>query len=406
MSEVLRPAVDWELASVITDAAERGWPLEISGSGSKRGVGRPMQTAADVTTRAMRGITLYEPSELVMSARAGTLVAEIETELGRRGQMLAFEPLDLGELLSQQRGQGTIGAVFATNLSGARRITAGAARDHLLGLKAVTGRGEGIKSGGRVMKNVTGYDVTRGLAGSWGTLAVMTEVTFKVLPMAEATATLIITGLPDEIGVEVLCTALGTPYEVSGAVHLQQAITSRLWHAELRTLGTSLTALRLETFAASVGYRSEKLKTLLAPYGEIHVLDAPDSHAFWGEMRQLSVLAGNRAPLWRISTAPRSGPKVVAAIGQYMPVTAMYDWSGGLVWLEVPPSADAGATDVRRVIALHGGHATLIRADAPVRAAIDVFQPLGAAVERLTRRIKATFDPAGILNRGRMYAAY
>ncbi len=406
MSEVLRPAVDWELASVISDAAERGWPLEISGSGSKRGIGRPMQTAADVTTRAMRGVTLYEPSELVMSARAGTLVSEIETELARRGQMLAFEPLDLGALFSQQRGQGTIGAVFATNLSGARRIAAGAARDHLLGLKAVTGRGESIKSGGRVMKNVTGYDVTRGLAGSWGTLAVITEVTFKVLPMPEATATLIIPGLPDEIGVEVLCTALGTPHEVSGAVHLQQAITRRLWHPELKALGTSLTALRLETFAGSIAYRSEKLKTLLAPYGEIHVLDTPGSLAFWDEMRQLSVLSGNRTPLWRISTAPRSGPKVVAAIGQYMPVTAMYDWSGGLVWLEVPPSADAGATDVRRVIALHGGHATLIRADAPVRAAIDVFQPLGTTVERLTRRIKATFDPAGILNRGRMYATF
>jgi glycolate oxidase FAD binding subunit len=404
VSDVLRPAVDWELASVISDAAERGWPLEISGSGSKRGIGRPMQTAAEVTTRAMRGVTLYEPSELVMSARAGTLVAEIEAELAKHGQMLAFEPLDLGALFSGQPGQGTIGAVFATNLSGARRISAGAARDHLLGLKAVTGRGESIKSGGRVMKNVTGYDVGRGLAGSWGTLAVMTEVTFKVLPVPEAIATLILSGLPDEIGVEVLCSALGTPYEVSGAVHLQQGPAGRLWHSALKSLGTSVTALRIETFASSVAYRTEKLKTLLQPYGEIHVLDTPASQAFWDEMRQLSVLTDSTVPLWRISTEPRSGPKVVAAIAQYMPVEAVYDWSGGLVWLLVPASADAGATDVRRVIALHGGHATLIRAEAPVRASIDVFQPLDAAVERLTRRLKASFDPAGILNRGRMYA--
>jgi glycolate oxidase FAD binding subunit len=318
--------------------------------------------------------------------------------------MLAFEPIDLGALLSQQGGQGTIGAVFATNLSGARRISAGAARDHLLGLKAVTGRGEAIKSGGRVMKNVTGYDVARGLSGSWGTLAVMTEVTFKVLPMPEATATLALAGLPDEIGVEVLCTALGTPYEISGAVHLQKAAVGRLWHSGVRSLGQSVTALRLETFAKSIAYRTEKLKALLAPYGEIHVLDTPSSLAFWNEMRQLTVASGSSAPLWRISTAPRLGPKVVAGIARYMPVEAMYDWSGGLVWLEVPASADAGATDIRRVIALHGGHATLIRAEAPVRAAIDVFQPLDAAVERLTRRLKATFDPAGILNRGRMYA--
>jgi glycolate oxidase FAD binding subunit len=174
----------------------------------------------------------------------------------------------------------------------------------------------------------------------------------------------------------------------------------------LKSLGNSVTALRIETFASSVAYRTEKLKALLQPYGEIHVLDTPASRAFWDEMRQLSVLTGSTAPLWRISTVPRSGPKVVAAIAQYMPVEAIYDWSGGLVWLLVPASADAGANDVRRVIALHGGHATLIRAEAPVRAAIDVFQPLDAAVERLTRRLKASFDPAGILNRGRMYATF
>jgi len=406
VSDVLRPAVDWELASVISDAVQRGWPLEISGAGTKRGIGRPMQVAADVTTRAMRGVTLYEPSELVMSARAGTLVSDIEAELARHGQMLAFEPLDVGPLFQGQRGQGTIGGVFASNLSGARRIAAGAARDHLIGLKAVTGRGESIKSGGRVMKNVTGYDVARGLTGSWGTLAVMTEVTFKVLPAPEATATLVLAGLPDEIGVEVLRTALGTPYEVSGAVHLQQAPASRLWQAGLKSLGTSITALRIETFANFLAQRSEKLKALLKPYGEIHELDTASSLVFWDEMRQLAPMTESSAPLWRISTAPRSGPKLVAAIAQYMPVEAVYDWSGGLVWLLVPPSADAGATDVRRVIALHGGHATLIRAEAPVRAAIDVFQPLDAAVERLTRRLKASFDPAGILNRGRMYATF
>jgi glycolate oxidase FAD binding subunit len=186
---------------------------------------------------------------------------------------------------------------------------------------------------------------------------------------------------------------------------LQQAAASRLWHSGLRSLGQSVTALRLENFAESVTYRTEKLKALLAPYGEIHVLDTASSLAFWDEMRQLTVLSGSSAPLWRISTAPRLGPKVVAGIARYMPVEAIYDWSGGLVWLEVPASADAGATDVRRVIALHGGHATLIRAEAPVRAAIDVFQPLEPGVERLTRRLKATFDPEGILNRGKMYAS-
>ena len=294
--------------------------------------------------------------------------------------------------------------MFAANLAGARRIRVGAPRDHLLGVRGVNGRGEIFKSGGRVMKNVTGYDLCRGLAGSWGTLAVMSEVTFKVVPAPEDTATLILLGLPDEIAVEVLCAAMATPYEVSGAVHLQPQMVARLWHEGLRRQGQALTALRIENFAKSVAYRSGKLKDHLKAYGEIHDLDRENSLAFWGELRQLSVLQGSDAPLWRISTAPSAGPKVVSAIAAYMESRAFYDWSGGLVWIEVLSTTDAGAADIRRVIATHGGHATLIRAEPQVRSAVEVFQPLEAGLQKLTRKIKAAFDPAGILNPGRMYA--
>jgi glycolate oxidase FAD binding subunit len=352
----------------------------------------------------MRGIPLYEPTELVMRARVGTPVADIELELARRNQMLAFEPIDLGPLLGLEPRQGTIGGVFATNFSGARRVSAGGARDHILGLSGVTGRGEVFKSGGRVMKNVTGLDVGRALTGSWGTLAVTTDVTFKVLPQPEATATLAITGLPDEIAVEVLCIAMGTPYEVTGAIHLQKPAAMRLWHSGVRGLGSAVTVLRLEGFPASIASRIEKLRRVLKPYGELHVFETESSLAFWSEMRQLTIFYGSSNPLWRISTAPKMGPKVVAGIARYMTVEASYDWSGGLVWLEVPLSADAGATDIRRIIALYGGHATLIRAEPAVRAAVEVFQPLEPGVEKLTARLKQTFDPVGILNPGRMYA--
>lgn len=406
MDTIFRPAADWELANAITDALQRQMPLEIMGSGTKREIGRPVQVGRQVSTRGMVGIGLYEPAEMVMSARAGVLVSEIETQLAKKGQMLAFEPLDLGPLQGREPGQGTIAAVFATNLSGARRIAAGAARDHLIGIKAVTGHGALVSSGGRVMKNVTGYDLARGLTGSWGTLAVTTEVTFKVVPMPEATATLAFFGLPDEIGIEVLCAAMGTPWEVTGAIHLQQEPASRLWHSGMRSPGKSITALRLETFAKSVPARVDKLRGLLKPYGEMHVFETADSIEFWQEMRQLTVLHGSSSPLWRISAAPKLGSTVVAGIARYMQVEAIYDWSGGLIWLEVPPSADAGATDIRRIIALHGGHATLIRADAAVRAAVEVFQPLDPAVERLTRQLKSVFDPAGVLNPGRMYASF
>jgi glycolate oxidase FAD binding subunit len=404
LSEVQRPAADWELQFMVAGCAERNIPIEIVGSGSKRGVGRPIDSAMTVTTSAIRGITLYEPSELVMSARAGTPLSLVEAELAARGQMLAFEPMDLGPATGGPQGVQTIGAVFATNFSGARRIRSGAARDHLLGVKGVNGRAETFQSGGRVMKNVTGYDVARGLAGSWGTLAILTEVTFKVVPWPETAATIVYLGLPDNLAVELMCTAMALPVEVSGAVHLQAGVVSRLAHAGLKTMGKSVTALRLENFAAAVTGRKQRLKEALKVYGKAMELDHRDTLEFWGELRRLSVMPNRQTLLWRISTKPTTAPKLVAAIKRYMPAEAFYDWAGGLVWLEVPATADAGTAEIRRVAAIHGGHATLIRAEPSVRASVEVFQPLSPALERLTRQLKLAFDPAGILNPGRMYA--
>jgi glycolate oxidase FAD binding subunit len=402
----MRPVDEREFSRVVADAAAKTTPIAVVGGGSKDKIGRPINVAANLSTKGMRGVTLYEPTEMVMSARAGTSLEQIEDSLAARNQMLAFEPIELAPLAGGDPGQATIGGVFATNMAGARRIRVGSARDHLLGLRAINGRGEVFKSGGRVMKNVTGYDLCRGLAGSWGTLAVLSEVTFKVVPVPEDTGTLILLGLPDEIAVEVMCAALATPYEVSGAVHLQPSLVARLWHEGLRRQTKSVTALRLENFAKSVAYRRERLTDHLKAYGEIHELDAQNSHALWGELRQLSVLQGSEAPVWRISTSPSAGPKIVAAITAYMECRAFYDWSGGLVWAEVLPTTDAGAADIRRVIATHGGHATLIRADPQVRSAVEVFQPLEAGLDKISRKLKAAFDPAGILNPGRMYANY
>jgi glycolate oxidase FAD binding subunit len=402
----MRPVDEREFSRVLAEASATRTPVALTGGGSKQAIGRPINTSASVSTKALRGITLYEPSEMVMSARAGTPLEQVEDSLASRRQMLAFEPIELASLAGGEPRQATIAGVFAANLSGARRIRAGAARDHLIGVRAVNGRGEIFKSGGRVVKNVTGYDLCRGLAGSWGTLAVMSEVTFKVAPVPEETATLILLGLPDEIAVEVLCAAMATPYDVSGAVHLQPSLVARLWHEGLRRQGQAVTALRIENFANSVAYRRERLRDHLKAYGEIHDLDEQNSQAFWGELRQLSVLQGSDAPVWRISTSPGAGSTVVAAISAYMECHAFFDWSGGLVWAEVLPTTDAGAADIRRVIATHGGHATLIRAEPQVRAAVEVFQPLEAGLEKLSRKLKAAFDPAGILNPGRMYANF
>lgn len=406
MNDLLKPATDWELQGMVKQLAARGLTVELVGNGTKRSIGRPVSASMAMTTIGMRGIAMYEPTELVMSARAGTPLSQIEVELAGRGQMLPFEPIDLGPALGTYAGSQTIGAVFACNLSGARRISAGAARDHLLGIKGVNGRAELFKSGGRVMKNVTGIDVARGMAGSWGTLGAVTEVTFKVLPIPEDTATLVYTGLTDDLAVELMCAAMGSPYEVSGTVHLPANLTARLLHDELRAAGRSLTAIRLENFPRSVAYRKERMRQLLKVYGPPLELDQESSLKFWGELRRLSVMPfGSQTYLWKLSTSPKAAPALVNAIRRHMDdVEVMYDWSGGLVWMETPASADAGAADIRRALATHGGYATLIRADAGVRESVDVFQPLNPVVERLSRGLKTAFDPYGVFNPGRMYA--
>ena len=378
----MRPVDEREFSRVLAEAtatrhAARGRRRRLQAATS---AGR-CRRAANVSTKGLRGITLYEPTEMVMSARAGTPLAQIEDALAARGQMLAFEPIELGRARRRRGRQGTIAGVFATNLSGARRIRAGAARDHLLGVRGVNGRGEIFKSGGRVMKNVTGYDLCRGLPGSWGTLAVMSEVTFKVAAGAGGHRH---ADPARPAGRDRRRGAVRGDGDALRGVG-RRAPAARRWSPGSGTRacarqGQAVTALRIENFAKSVAYRNGRLKEHLKAYGEIHELDRENSLAFWGELRQLSVLQGSDAPLWRISTAPSAGPKVVAAITAYMECRAFYDWSGGLVWVEVLPTTDAGAADIRRVIATHGGHATLIRAEPQVRAAVEVFQPLEAGL--------------------------
>lgn len=404
MSELIQPRDEAELAAAIAEASETSTPLEVIGAGTKRGIGKPLQTAALLSTDKMNGVTLYEPNELFISAQSGTPLVEIQETLAKNNQQLAFEPTDLGPMLGEKPGLGTIGAVFAANQSGSRRIQVGAARDHFIGMRAVNGRGEIFKSGGRVMKNVTGYDLCRGLAGSWGTLAVMSEVTMKVLPTAESTCTLLFKGLTDDVAVDAMCSALGTPFDVSGTVHLHEDFASSMLDTELLRRPSTITAIRLENFKSSLEYRSKRLSESLVAFGESVILDDAASRAFWASMLELKFLQGSDDPVWRISTAPTQGARLVSALERRLDCKAAYDWSGGLIWLQTAPTADAGATEVRRVVAEIGGHATLVRADATVRASIEVFQPLTPAVDALTRKLKHSFDPAGILSPGRMYS--
>ena len=371
----LRQAVEWALNEGVT--------LDVRGGGSKLQLGKPMSCDQILDLSSLSGIVDYAPEELVVTLRAGTPMREVEALLAQRNQMLAFEPPDLGPLLGREPGEGTLVGSIMGNFAGPRRLAAGAARDHLLGFSGVNGRGESFKSGGRVMKNVTGYDLSKLLAGSWGTLAVLDEVSVKVLPAPDQTRTLLLHGLDDEAAVRAMCAAMGSPNEVSGAAHVGDR-----------------TALRVEGVAPSVKARVKGLRELF-PDARMDELGTLESRTFWREVRDvvpLGAAAGDA--VWRISCAPTDGTAVVARIKAAQPAAkALYDWSGGLVWLALPAPDDAGHALVRADLA---GHATLIRAPDSVRAAVPVFQPLPPALTALSTRVKESFDPKRLFNPGRM----
>lgn len=387
------PRDEADAVSIVLDAAARRAPLCVAGSGTKAAIGRPAQTEATLSAAGLSGVTLYEPSELVISARAGTPLADVQRTLAEKGQELAFEPMDYRALLGS-KGEPSIGAVAAANLSGPRRIMAGAARDGLIGVRFVNGRGEAVKSGGRVMKNVTGLDLVKLMGGSWGTLGFLTEVTFKVLPRAERTATLVFRGLDDRQAVDALSLALASPFEVTGAAHIPA----------LEQVGAS-TLIRIEGFSFSIDYRLTELRRLLRQFGSPEILERKGADALWQAVRDVTLLAEPRErAIWRVSTAPTRGPDLTALVARSADARWYFDWGGGLIWISTDVQGDAGAGAIRSAVRSIGGHATLIRAPDEVRASIDVFEPPSEAVMRITAGIKASFDPSGILNPGRMYA--
>jgi glycolate oxidase FAD binding subunit len=406
MADVLKPSDGAEVEQAIRSALATGKTLELIGRGTKRAIGRAAQWDATLDLSALSGVTLYEPEELVLSAKAGTPLAEIEALLAASRQELAFEPMDYGPLLGGEAGVGSIGGAIAANLSGPRRIKAGAARDHFLGFSAVSGRGDTFKSGGRVVKNVTGYDLCKLIAGSWGTLAAMTDVTIKTLPRAETEATVLVQNLDDTSARKALAAATGSFADVSAAAHLPAIAAARI--AEIATAKAAVTAFRLEGVAPSVVERKSVLEKLLAPFGTLGSLGEIASRALWRAVRDVTPFAaagpaGTR-DLWRISTAPTQGIHVGRALAEKADAEIFYDWAGGLIWAALPVANDAHAPLVRATVAAAGGHATLIRAPAAVRATVEVFTPEEPALAALTARVRAGFDPQCVLNAGRMWA--
>ncbi len=395
----LFPTSEDDAAEIVRSHAASGKPLSICGGNTRSGFGNAVTASDRLRSTNVTGIVSYNPGEMVLTARAGTPLAEIEAALAENGQMMAFEPMDHRPLMGTT-GEPTIGGVFAANVSGPRRFVAGAARDSLLGVRFVNGRGEIVKAGGRVMKNVTGLDLVKLMAGSHGTLGFLTEVTFRVPPRPKAEQTILISGLNDAEAALAMAAAMALPVEVSGAAHLPMTVAWKFLDSTLPP--GEATCLRIEGLPKSVEARAAKLATAMSAYGPVIHLNRADSARLWRDIRDVLPYAdGTPRPVWRVSVAPGAGHQLVAALRLEAGVDAFYDWQGGLVWMRM--EADPEADLVRRFIkALGGGHATLIRAPDETRAAIPAFEPQADAVAMLSARLREKFDPAGILNPGKM----
>jgi glycolate oxidase FAD binding subunit len=399
-----RDAKDVETA--VRDAIGAGQPLEIIGHGTKRAIGHRPQTNALLDMGALSHVTSYEPNELILTVQAGAPLHEVDGLMAGKNQELAFEPMDTAALLGTAAGRGTIGGMIAAGLAGPRRVKAGGVRDHLLGVAAVSGFGESFKAGGKVVKNVTGYDLCKLVAGSWGTLAIMTEVTLKVMPRAESERTLVLRGLDTVAAGRAMGVALASPFDVSGAAHVP--VSSWRGPGALSDLaaGQALTLVRLEGIAASVAHRARALASELKALAVAAEVEGETSRNVWRGVRDVEPFAAGGPlgawPVWRIVCPPASGPAFAQRLARETGGDLMCDWGGGLIWAALPPSQDAHAATVRERASAIGGHATLVRASDALRDTIDVFQPLEAGIAALTARVKASFDPSDILNRGRL----
>lgn len=402
----MQPTDEAGVQEAVRETALAGQSLEIEGGGSLKGLGRPVQAAATLSLKGLKGIPLYEPSELVIRARAGTTVRTVTQTLAENSQMLPFEPPDYRELLGTTDAEPSIGGLVAAGLSGPARVARGPLRDSLIGVAFVNGDGEHQRSGGRVMKNVTGLDLVKLQAGAHGTLGVLTEVTFKILPRPERAMTLIIPDLDAARAGDAMSTAMASPLEVSAAAYLPAAITARSKVRPIAGAGSPLVFLRLENFTDFLSDRADKLTQSLLGYGAVERLDEADTTQLWTEIRDALPLAEPRdRAIWKLSTAPAAGTALYEVLKDEIDADGFLDWAGGLIWLSVAPSVpDAGHQAIRQALKTLGGHATLIRAPAALRAAIDVFEPQKAPVMALTKRIKDAIDPKRVLNPGRMYA--
>ncbi len=398
---VLKPNNEEAIADIVKHCYKKNIPLEICGLGSKKNIGRNFQTQKTLDLSTYSGIIKYEPEELYIKVKSGTPIKEIKEALEKNNQQLAFEPTDFGLLFNGENNEGTIGGVLACNFAGPRRFKVGSARDHILGFKGVNGKGEIIKSGGTVVKNVTGYDLSKVITGSFGTLSVFTEVSIKVLPKPDLTKTLVIENPYLKKGLEYLNVALGSSSDPSGAVFYPEYFRDQFTFNDLTTEGP-ITAIRIEGSKLSIDERIEQLlNEININKNEISILDPAQSNIFWENTRCLSVFKNLKNNLLRV-IVPAS--ETFDLISKFKPYNIRYfiDWGGNLVWVQIDELNPNILSEIKSIVTNFGGYLTVIKTEESLKATIDIFT-INAVKYKISEKIKKSFDPKRILNPGKMY---
>ena len=404
----VRPANIRDLCAVIVSSAEQDARLRVYGADSKRGWSRAccissQRSSQDIHALDMSGfdgVVLYEPEELILRAGAATPISGIQKHLRENQQELSFEPPDFASLYGGEAGRGTLGGVVACNLSGSRRVHAGAVRDCVLGVEAVSGRGEFFRSGGRVMKNVTGYDLPKLLTGSHGTLAVMTQITMKVLPASETSASVLLPNLEPEHAVVVMTQALSSAYGVSAVAYLPASVAMRAMPATT----SNLTVLRLEGAEKSLSARVELLCKHIKEHGDSELLQNDESRALWsfiGDARFFASGVRREDLLWRLFLPPSRSHRIDAFVRQMGEAYYFLDWGGGLAWLGISNEIKEKRAACEKVAAFareQGGYGILVRAPDELCGVFGGFSALGAVENALMERVRAAFDPDGIFS--------
>ena len=400
--DTFKPSSREEIAEIIKNCYKKSIPLEINGTKSKNKIGRNFQSEKTLDLSGYSGIIEYKPEELYIKVKAGTPLKEILEAIDKNNQQLAFEPIDFGFLFEGKSNGGTIGGVVACNFAGPRRFKVGSARDHVLGFQGINGKGEIIKSGGTVVKNVTGYDLCKLVSGSYGTLTVLTELSIKVLPKSDSSKTLIINNPHIKKAMEYLGAALSSSTDPSGGVFYPERFENNFVFNDLTHKG-ALTAIRIEGPTNSVDQRISRLvKELSLLENEYSVLDNFQTDLFWSKTRNLEVFSNLKNNLLRVIVPVSETLNVIQKLKKYE-INYFLDWGGNLIWLELETISLKILREIKEITQEHSGYFTIIKLEDDLKASADIFT-IDPIKYKISEKIKKSFDPKRIFNPGKMYS--